>query len=97
MVLEPKDPALSLRVTLVATFAGVGPAAAHDPRLQLTIEVANTGPKPLGLQLAFPLLRGLQLGATNGSADLGIQHLETGGTGYPAWGGCAQGPTTDSW
>ena len=92
MVLVPKIASLPLRITLTATFS----AAGADPRLLLTLSVANTGTAPLSLQTALPYLRGVRLSAGNAS-DLGLQHIETGVPGSPAWGGCGgHGATTDS-
>jgi hypothetical protein len=94
MLLEPAAASPPLRITLVATFADGGP----DPRFVLTLTVVNTGAAPLRLQTALPYLRGVRLGTgNNASADLGLQHQETGIPGQPAWGGCgAGGPTADS-
>ena len=87
MEMRPKEASLPLRITLSATFAGPDP---NDPRLRLTLQVANTWANELSLQLAFPFLRGVQLGA-NGSSDLGIRHQEVGIPGFAAWGSCDRG------
>ena len=92
MVLVPRNASLPLWITLTATFS----AAGADPRLLLTLSVANTGTAPLSLQMALPYLRGVRLGGGN-TSDLGLQHIETGVPGSPAWGGCGgHGATTDS-
>jgi hypothetical protein len=94
MALEPKATSPPLRSTLAATFAEAGP----DPRLVLSLTVVNTGSAPLRLQTALPYLRGVRLGTGDkASADLGLQHQETGIPGVAAWGGCgAGGATSDS-
>jgi hypothetical protein len=89
MTLVPKNASrAAVEIKLTATFAAAGP----DPRLLLSLRVQNTGSAPFYLQTAFPLLRGINVGAvSNGSDDLGLVHHQTGLPDMPAWGGCPVG------
>ena len=61
--------------------------------LALLLSKTATSARRPSRQTAFPMLRGVRIGA-NGTTDLGLTQLDTGKPGVPAWDTCASGAAT---